>query len=103
MAGSSNVVFQASSYWQVLKTSTDPCQQFSAPFKAGNSRQVQTCYISQEYNTKKLQDLNWFRGMLVCKHGRDWEIATENRVVSIRDRVDFDSSRFGLKPVNLGL
>ncbi len=33
----------------------DPSQQFSAPFKAGNFRQIQTCYISQEYNTKKLQ------------------------------------------------
>ncbi len=29
----------------VLFTSTDPSQQFSAPFKAGNSRQAQTCYI----------------------------------------------------------
>jgi hypothetical protein len=37
------------------------------------------------------------------KYGRDWEIATENRVVSIRDHFDFDSSRFGLKPVNIGL
>jgi hypothetical protein len=25
----------------------DPSQQFSAPFKAGNSRQVQTCYKIQ--------------------------------------------------------
>ncbi len=32
------------SYWQVFQISTDPDQQFSAPFKAGNSRQVQTCY-----------------------------------------------------------
>ena len=32
-------------------------QVFSAPFKAGNSRQVQTCYISREYNTKKTQHL----------------------------------------------
>jgi hypothetical protein len=34
-----------------------PCQQLSAPFKAGNSRQVQTCYIPQEYNTKETQHL----------------------------------------------
>ncbi len=34
-------------------TSTDPSQQFSAPFKAGNSRQAQTCCIPQEYNTKE--------------------------------------------------
>ncbi len=30
-------VFQASSYLQVVYTSTDLEQQFSAPFKAGNS------------------------------------------------------------------
>jgi len=45
LAGSSNIVFQALGYSQVLYTSTDPSQKFSAPFKAGNSRQVQTCYI----------------------------------------------------------
>jgi len=39
---------------------TDPSQQFSAPFKSGNSRQVQICYISQEYNTKEATTLNWF-------------------------------------------
>jgi len=32
-----------SSYSQVLKTSTDPEPKFSAPFKAGTFRQVQTC------------------------------------------------------------
>jgi hypothetical protein len=36
LAGSSNIVFQASSYSQVLY----PCQQFTAPFKAGNSRKL---------------------------------------------------------------
>jgi len=40
-----NIVFQASSYLQVIYTSTDLCQQFSVLFKAGNSRQAQTCYI----------------------------------------------------------
>ncbi len=29
-----------------IYSSTDPSQQFSAPFKAGNSRQAQTCYTS---------------------------------------------------------
>ncbi len=38
--------------WQVLQTSTDPSQQFSALFKAGNSRQVQTCYKPNS-NTKE--------------------------------------------------
>ncbi len=33
-------------YLRVIKTSTDPSQQFSAPLKAGNSRQAQTCNIS---------------------------------------------------------
>jgi hypothetical protein len=36
----------------MLLTCADHSQQFSAPFKAGNSRQVQTCYISQEYDKK---------------------------------------------------
>ncbi len=40
-----NIVFQASVYSQVILKSTDPSQQFSAPFKAGNSRQAQACYI----------------------------------------------------------
>jgi hypothetical protein len=30
-----------------------------APFKAGKSGQAQTCYISQNYNTKKTL-YNWF-------------------------------------------
>jgi hypothetical protein len=37
------------------------------------------------------------------KHGRDWEIGTENRLELIQDHFDFDSSRFGLKSVNLEL
>jgi hypothetical protein len=49
-----NNVFQASSYLQVVSTSTDPPHKLSAPFKAGNSRQALTCCISQEYNTKKM-------------------------------------------------
>ncbi len=44
----------ASSYLQVIFTSTDPCQQIKAPFKAGKSRQAQTCYISYNGNTKKV-------------------------------------------------
>jgi hypothetical protein len=34
---------------------TDPSQQFSAPFKAGNYRQVQTCYKPQNTTQRKLQ------------------------------------------------
>ncbi len=40
-------IYSFQCYWQLLQASTDPSQQFSAPFKAGNSRQVQTCYIPQ--------------------------------------------------------
>ena len=40
---------------------------------------------------------------VVGKHGRDWEIGTENWVESIQYRFDFDSSRFGLKSVNIEL
>jgi len=35
-------------------------QQFSAPFKAGNSRQVQTCNIPYIGNTKEITTWNWF-------------------------------------------
>jgi hypothetical protein len=37
------------------KTSNDPSQQFSAPFKAGNYRQVQTCYKPTAQAQRKLQ------------------------------------------------
>ncbi len=43
----------ASSYLQVIQTSTVPSQQFSAPFKAVNTTQAQTCNISYNGNTKK--------------------------------------------------
>jgi hypothetical protein len=49
-------------YWQVLQTSTDPDQQFSAPFKAGNSRQVQTCYKSMVQRQRKLQHFLVYSG-----------------------------------------
>jgi hypothetical protein len=45
------------SYRQVLT----PVNNSQLLFKAGNSRQVQTCYISQKHNTKKLQHFNWFK------------------------------------------
>jgi hypothetical protein len=41
-------------YRQVLHTSTDPSQPFSAPFKAGSSRQVHTCYKPQNATQRKL-------------------------------------------------
>jgi hypothetical protein len=55
-----NIIFQASSWLQVIKTSIDPYHKFSAPFKAGNSRQAQTCWIFTRYNTKETQHFNWF-------------------------------------------
>ncbi len=48
--------------WQVLQTSTDPSQQFSAPFKAGNSIQVQTCYKPQNATQRKLQHFLVYTG-----------------------------------------
>ena len=36
-----------------IQTSTDHSQQCSAPFKAGNSRQARTCYISQNTTQRK--------------------------------------------------
>jgi len=56
MFGFSIPLFTAFQSWlQVLQTSTGPSQQFSAPFKAGNSRQVQTCYKPQNTTQRKLQ------------------------------------------------
>jgi hypothetical protein len=39
----------------MTQTSTDLSQQFSAPFKVGNSRQVQTCYKPQNATERKRQ------------------------------------------------
>jgi hypothetical protein len=59
LAESSNC-FILSSYLQVIKTSTDLDSEFSAPFKAGTSRQVQTCLQSTENTNKEIQHFNWF-------------------------------------------
>jgi len=48
--------FQLQYYWQVLQT----CQQFSAPFKAVNSRHFQTYYIPRNGNTNETTIQNWF-------------------------------------------
>jgi hypothetical protein len=42
----------------LLTSLTDPRQQFSAPFKAGNSRQAQTCYIPQNTTQRKIATLS---------------------------------------------
>jgi hypothetical protein len=60
LAYASYISISTSSYLQVVKTSTDPSQQFIAPFKAGNSRQAQSCYTSQHGDTKKVTCYNWF-------------------------------------------
>ncbi len=54
LACSSDIVFQLQVIYK-LYTSTDPGQQFWAPFKAGNSIQAQTYYISYNGNTNKVQ------------------------------------------------
>jgi len=55
-------LFQMLYFCLVLFTShiDNPSQQFSAPFKAANSRQVQTCGIPFKDHRKKLQSQNWF-------------------------------------------
>ncbi len=57
-----SLLFNLQCYWQVLQTSTDPDQQFSAPFKAGNSRQVQTCYKPTVQWQRKLQHFLVYSG-----------------------------------------
>ncbi len=49
--------------WQVLQTSTDRDQKFSANFKAGNSRQVQTSYkpTIQTKETATFSNLHQYR------------------------------------------
>ena len=46
----------------MLLTSTDPDPQLSAPFKAGNSRQTQTCYKPTIQTQRKLQHFLVFTG-----------------------------------------
>ncbi len=60
LAGSSIMYFRLQVTYKSYRQVLTPCQQFSAPFKAGNSRQAQTCYIPQKYNTKETQFFNWF-------------------------------------------
>jgi hypothetical protein len=48
-------IVQLSMLMTSLKTSTDPDQQFSAPFNAGYSREVQTCYKPTVQTQRKLQ------------------------------------------------
>ncbi len=57
------LLFNLQCCWQVLQTSTDPEQQFTAPFKAGNSRQVQTCYKPTVQRQRKLQHFLVYSGM----------------------------------------
>ncbi len=49
-----SLLYSLQCWWQVLQTSSDPDQQFSAPFKAGNSRQGQTCYKPMVQTQRKL-------------------------------------------------
>jgi len=67
-----------------------PCQQLSAPFKARNSRQVQTCYISHEYNTKKLQHFNWFK----LASGETWVLMTLNHRASEKQHLPLKRQHF---------
>jgi hypothetical protein len=54
------MIYFLSSYLQVIKTSTDLDSEFSALFKAGTSRQVQTCLQYTENTHKEIQHFYWF-------------------------------------------
>jgi hypothetical protein len=75
LAKSSNNLF-ISSYIQVIKTSTDLDSEFSAPFKAGTSRQVQTCLQSTENTDKEIQHFNWF--ILDRRNGNSDDLETQS-------------------------
>ena len=58
------LLFNLQCCWQVLRTSTDLEQQFSATFKHGNSWQVQTCYkpmVQRQRKTATFSSLLWYR------------------------------------------
>ena len=64
--------FQFQCYWQDVKSSTDLEQQFSAPFKAGNSWQVQTCYIAMVQMRKETATFSKW------EFQRPWTIARQS-------------------------
>ncbi len=68
--------FILSSYLQVIKRSTDLYSEFSAPFKAGTSRQVQTCLPSTENTDKEIQHFNWF--ILDRRNGNSDDLETQS-------------------------
>ncbi len=75
LAKSSNNL-SISSYLQVINTSTDLNSEFSAPFKAGTSRQVQTCLQSTENTDKEIQHFNWF--ILDRRNGNSDDLETQS-------------------------
>jgi hypothetical protein len=91
-----NIVFEASSYLQSYRQVLTPVNNSQLLFKAGNSRQVQTCYISQKHNTKKLQHFNWFKlapgetGVLMTLNHR----ASEKQCLLLKRADVFTSTRF---------
>ncbi len=50
---SSNTLFQLRVAYKSYRQVMTPCRQFSALFKAGNSRQAQACNISQMATQRK--------------------------------------------------
>jgi hypothetical protein len=70
------MIYFLSSYLQVIKTSTDPDSEFSAPFKAGTSRQVQTCLQSTENTHKEIQHFYWFN--LDRRNGNSDDLETQS-------------------------
>jgi hypothetical protein len=70
------MIYFLSSYLQVIKTSTDPDSEFSAPFKAGTSRQVQTCLQATENTHKAIQHFNCF--FLDRRNGNPDDLETQS-------------------------
>ncbi len=66
----------SSRYLQVVWTSTDLDPKFSAPFKAGKSRQVQTCLQYTKYTHKGIQYFNWF--VLDRRNGNSNDLETQS-------------------------
>ncbi len=65
-------------WWQVLQTSTDPHQQCSAPFKARDSRQVQTCYKTNNSNTKETATFSSLHRYMKNRSSHDLESLSVN-------------------------
>jgi hypothetical protein len=75
------LLFNLQCYWHVLLRSTDLEQQFSAPFKTGNSWQVLTCCKPTVQRQRKLQHFLVYSGV-----GETGVLTTLNHCASTQQR-----------------